>query len=145
VEEHSIKKNEILDMAVKFFFKRVMIKLQFNANLGKFLQFTGMKFLQFTGIEEDDDLLPKSFSLMEPFPNSFNRTTKIGFTLPKGTKVNQKVYDIYGRLIATLVDGWRNAGTHEVTFDGSGFASGVYIYRLQASEFTETKKMVLIR
>lgn len=137
MEEHSIKKNEILDMAVKFFFKRVMIKLQFNANLGKFLQFTG--------IEEDDDLLPKSFSLMEPFPNSFNRTTKIGFTLPKGTKVNQKVYDIYGRLIATLVDGWRNAGTHEVTFDGSGFASGVYIYRLQASEFTETKKMVLIR
>jgi hypothetical protein len=98
-----------------------------------------------TGIEEEDDIIPDNFYLSQNYPNPFIIRTKISFTLPKASRVSLKVYDISGRLVTTLADGIQNAGTYEVTFDGSGFSSGVYIYRLQASEFTETKKMVLIR
>jgi hypothetical protein len=59
--------------------------------------------------------------------------------------VNLGVYDISGRKVAELVDGWRDAGAHEVMFDGSGLASGMYLYRLKAGEFETTGKMVLMK
>jgi hypothetical protein len=59
--------------------------------------------------------------------------------------VNLAVYDISGRLVTTLVNGWREAGVHEVTFDGSGLVSGVYLYQLEAGDFTAGGKMVLIK
>ena len=98
-----------------------------------------------TGIEEEDDIIFDYFFLSQNYPNPFIRSAKISYTLAKASRVNLKVYDISGRLVTILVDSFQNAGTHEVIFDGSGFASGVYIYRLQASKFTETRKMIFVR
>ncbi|MBU1881993.1 T9SS type A sorting domain-containing protein, partial [bacterium] len=78
-------------------------------------------------------------------PNPFNPTTAISIQLSAGSEVNLSVYDISGRKVATLIDGFRNAGSHEVTFDGSQLASGIYLYRLTAGEFSAVGKMVLMK
>lgn len=79
------------------------------------------------------------------YPNPFNPTTLIRYNIPKQIHVTLKVYDILGREVATLVDGEQVAGVHEVAFDGSRFASGVYFYRLSASGVTQVKKMLMIK
>jgi len=78
-------------------------------------------------------------------PNPFNPETTIRYTLPEASRVRMEVYNFQGRKVATLANGWRSAGMHEVTFDGSKLASGVYFYRLQAGEFTASGKMVLMK
>ncbi len=89
---------------------------------------------------------PVEYTLSQNYPNPFNPTTKINFSIQKAGKVQLKVYDMLGREVATLVDKDMNAGQHTVQFDASNLASGVYIYRIQASqEFSAVKKMVLIR
>ncbi len=89
--------------------------------------------------------LPTEFAVSGPYPNPFNPATTLGFALPQAARVNLSIYDASGRLVATLADGWREAGTHQVTFDGSNLASGVYIYRLQAGSFAASGKMVLMK
>ena len=79
------------------------------------------------------------------FPNPFNPITMLRFELPQASFVKMGVYDIAGRLVATLVDGWREVGVHSVTFDGLNLTSGVYICRLQAGAFTAFGKMVLLK
>ena len=88
---------------------------------------------------------PKSFILHDPYPNPFNPITDISFELPGAGFVNLTVYDISGRVVANLVHDWRKAGTYKVTFDGSNLASGVYLYQLQAGEFSAIRKMVLTK
>ncbi|MFH1861371.1 MAG: T9SS type A sorting domain-containing protein, partial [bacterium] len=78
-------------------------------------------------------------------PNPFNPSTTIRFGLPETQQVRLAVFDVQGRQVAVLVDGWREAGYHEALFDGSDLASGVYYYRLQAGEFTTSEKMVLVK
>lgn len=88
---------------------------------------------------------PVSFELSQNFPNPFNPTTEISFSLANNTQVNLSVFNLNGQRIATLVDGGLNAGSHSVTFDASGLSSGVYFYTLQANGATETRKMVLTK
>jgi hypothetical protein len=78
-------------------------------------------------------------------PNPFNPTTAISYKLQAVSHVSLKVYDTAGRLVATLADGWREAGTHQATFDGSNLASGVYLYALQTEDETITGKMMLLK
>ncbi len=78
-------------------------------------------------------------------PNPFNPQTAIKFSLPDAVYVTLKVYDLQGRLVATLADGLMNAGSHDLIFDGSNLASGVYLYRLQADKFTTEAKLVLVK
>jgi hypothetical protein len=78
-------------------------------------------------------------------PNPFNPSTVASYKLQVASHVSLKIYDTAGRLVATLVNGWRDAGEHQVTFDGSRLASGVYIARLQAGENVSTQKMVLLK
>ena len=90
--------------------------------------------------------LPASYSLNQNYPNPFNPTTTISFQLPVACKVKLDVFDVSGRLIESpLRGGWRDAGMHEVMFDGSNLASGIYIYRLTAGDFSATGKMVLMK
>jgi hypothetical protein len=86
-----------------------------------------------------------SFVLYSAYPNPFNPTTEIRYQMPDARKVNLKVYDTAGRLVATLVNGWQEAGSHEVTFDGSKLASGIYLYSLMAGDQVVTGKMVLMK
>jgi len=77
------------------------------------------------------DNVPREFSIVGVAPNPFNPTTTITYDLPEATEVNLAVFDVSGQQITTLVDGWRNAGSHQITFDSSNLSSGVYFYRLQ--------------
>jgi hypothetical protein len=78
-------------------------------------------------------------------PNPFNPSTTIKFELPKASMVRLTVYDMLGREGAVIVNERRDAGVHEVKFDGAGLSSGVYLYRLQAGEFVQTLKLVLLQ
>ena len=95
---------------------------------------------------------PKAFSLSQNVPNPFNPSTTISFTVVEGSslQVTLKVYDIRGSLVRTLVNEVRDAGTYNVFWDGTDekglqVASGVYMYRMQAGNFVQTRKMVLLK
>jgi hypothetical protein len=88
---------------------------------------------------------PDSAMLKDASPNPFNPATVLGYELRVPSLASLKVYDTAGRLVTTLVDGWREAGTHEVTFDGSKLASGMYLYILQSNGQTATGKMMLLK
>jgi len=89
--------------------------------------------------------VPKEYSLSQNYPNPFNPSTTIKFELPKSSVVRLSVYDLLGREVSVLVNERRNAGYHEVKFDGSNLASGVYFYRLQAGEFVSSKRMLILK
>ena len=94
-----------------------------------------------------DDLVNKNnyYKLSNNFPNPFNPSTKITYAIPQSSFIFLIVYDVLGNEIAKLVNEEKPAGNYEVEFDGTGLSSGIYFYRLQAGDYVETKKMVLIR
>jgi hypothetical protein len=83
--------------------------------------------------------------LAQNYPNPYNPTTVVSYQLPVAGAVRLVVYDILGREVAVLVDEKQGAGSYSAHWDARGFASGVYFYRLQAGEFAETKKMILMK
>jgi hypothetical protein len=93
----------------------------------------------------DDPALPLEFALEPNFPNPFNPTTQIRWSLDTGRETSLKVYDVLGREVAVLVDGFIPAGRHQVTFDAAGLTSGVYMYRLQSGTQVRTGKMTLLK
>jgi hypothetical protein len=92
----------------------------------------------------EDGWTPSRATLVSS-PNPFNPSTLLSFQLPVSSRVSLRVYDTAGRSVRSLVDGWREAGSHEVIFDGANLPSGIYIYRLQAGEFSARGKMVLLK
>jgi hypothetical protein len=94
--------------------------------------------------------VPKTYALYQNYPNPFNPSTIINYQLPMNSQVTLKVYDVLGREVATLVDGQQNAGVYKANFDGSRFASGVYFYRITATDnngqrFTAIRKLMLVK
>lgn len=89
--------------------------------------------------------LPAQFELLQNYPNPFNPTTVISYKIPEYSQVNIDVYDVLGGKVATLVNEFRPAGSHQAKFDAKGLSSGIYIYQLRAGSYSETKKMVLMR
>jgi hypothetical protein len=98
-----------------------------------------------TGVETEN--IPTQFVLYQNYPNPFNPTTRIRFSIPKAEKVDLRIYDILGQQITILVNGIKNAGTHEIIFNSSdyGLASGVYIYHITAGDYKLSKKMLLLK
>ncbi|MEW6196410.1 MAG: T9SS type A sorting domain-containing protein [Bacteroidota bacterium] len=88
---------------------------------------------------------PNDYHLGNNYPNPFNPTTVISFNLPQQEHVTLKVYDVLGKEVATLVEGVQNSGRHEVKFDASELASGIYFYTLKAGKFSQTNKMILVK
>jgi acetyl esterase/lipase len=104
------------------------------------------RMLTVTGVEEiSEGTLPRELGLEQNYPNPFNPSTKINFRLQVSGFTSLKVYDVLGREVRTLVNEKLEAGSYETTFDATGLASGVYLYRLQASDFVQTKKLMLLR
>ncbi|MDY0082342.1 MAG: T9SS type A sorting domain-containing protein [Ignavibacteriaceae bacterium] len=99
----------------------------------------------YSQVVEINGTLPNSFSLSQNYPNPFNPTTKINYTIPFDSKVTISVYSITGELITELVNDFVPAGTYNVDFDGSNLASGMYIYKMTAGNFTQTNKMMLMK
>jgi hypothetical protein len=97
------------------------------------------------GIALNNPGVPKSPTLEQNYPNPFNPTTTISYGLSHRSRVALSVYDILGQLVATLVNEEVEAGYHDVRFDGTGLASGVYFYRLRAGDYVATKKLLLVR
>jgi hypothetical protein len=88
---------------------------------------------------------PKTYSLSQNYPNPFNPVTTISYALPQSVHVTLGVYNTLGERVALLVDGEQQAGYHNVELNGSGLASGVYFYRIQAGSFMDVKKLVLMK
>jgi len=98
-----------------------------------------------TSIENISTTTPAEFSLGQNYPNPFNPTTTIRIQVPKDNDVMIKVYDILGKEVATLLNQNMKSGTYEITFDGKSLSSGTYFYKMTSGDFTDIKKMVLIK
>ncbi len=98
-----------------------------------------------TAVKSASDKLPKTFQLYPNYPNPFNPSTMIFYDVPTTSIVSLTVYDLLGREVETLVNQRQSPGKYGVRFDGSRLASGVYIYRLQAGSFSQTKKLMLVK
>jgi len=101
--------------------------------------------IQSIGIKSLKKNIPTEYNLSQNFPNPFNPITKIKFALPTDTFVSLKVFDTMGQEIAALIDNKLQAGIHICEWNGENFASGLYLYRLSADNYTQTKKMLLLR
>jgi hypothetical protein len=101
---------------------------------------TGLTAVSQQGVE-----IPKVFALYNNYPNPFNPSTSINFDIPLRSHVNVEVYSLTGEQVARLVNMNLGPGKYNVIWDASGFPSGVYFYRITASEFTDTRKMVLVK
>jgi uncharacterized protein (TIGR02145 family) len=100
-----------------------------------------------TAVEENQGRqdLPVRFSMSQNYPNPFNPSTTIKYRIPTEGNVSLKVFDLLGNEIATLVNDYRSAGSYSVDFNGKNIPSGIYFYKIQVNEFTEAKKMILLK
>ena len=96
-------------------------------------------------VAEERPTVPSKFALHQNYPNPFNPSTTIAFDLPERAFVSLRIYDILGKEVARLVNDFQSPGYHAVPFDASGFASGVYFYRLSAGSFHDARKLLLLR
>lgn len=102
-------------------------------------------FLDQSDIMTNESVIPDRFDVIDVYPNPFNTMATIKYALPQDTKVLLSIHDVNGRRVATLMDGFRNAGIHEVAFNASHLASGIYLYRLNAGSNTCNGKIVLMK
>jgi hypothetical protein len=98
-----------------------------------------------TSVEEVKGQMPKNYTLGENYPNPFNPTTNIKFSIPESGMVTMKVYNTVGQEVATLVQEQKSAGEYNVSFNAGNLPSGVYIYQIQVNDFTASKKMMLMK
>jgi beta-glucosidase len=117
--------------------------LRISAQTGGF-NLNWFSFDKITGVKEST---PIDFSnrLGQNYPNPFNPTTVISFSLNASQNVSLKVYDVLGREVKTLLNGFTAAGTYNINFDGSGLPSGIYFYKIQTEKFAKTMKMILMK
>ncbi len=118
--------------------------LQFKCILSGFnLSYFDFEFVT-TNVEEES-ALPNNYNLGQNFPNPFNPTTIIRWQTPVDSWQTLKIYNILGNEVATLVDEYRKAGSYEIEFDGTGLSSGIYFYTLKSGNFSDTKKLILLK
>jgi photosystem II stability/assembly factor-like uncharacterized protein len=103
------------------------------------------EFDKVTGITKDGSRVPDIFALLQNYPNPFNPATVISYQLPVNSYVTLKIFDLLGREVATLVNERKDAGMYSVRWNASGFATGMYLVRIQAGSFIDTKKVLLMK
>ena len=143
---------DVVGNGAPFHGDNTLVELHFEGRGG----FSGDDFkVEMTVLDQDHRLLPVSlkdisrlpeeFSLLPNYPNPFNAFTTIGYILPRAAPVRLAVYNMLGREVAVLVDKVQPAGHHQVVWDASNMASGIYLIRLRAEDFTRVEKAVLLR
>lgn len=105
----------------------------------------GVTYGDIVSINQLSSSIPDKFSLQQNYPNPFNPVTQIMFDIPMSSSVKLIIFDLLGREVSKLIDYELNAGRYTYTFDGSNFASGVYFYVINAGDFKETKRMLLVK
>ena len=98
-----------------------------------------------TNVQQVGNIVPTEYKLSQNYPNPFNPTTKINFAIPKQGFVNLKIYDVLGREVRTLVSEVKTPGYYIVDLNAEELSSGVYFYKLSAGNFTDVKRMMLIK
>ena len=98
-----------------------------------------------SGISNINSLIPDHFALDQNYPNPFNPTTVIRYQLPVESQVTIKIFNVIGQEVATLVDGIQKPGFKSVEWNANGFGSGVYFCRFRASDFAQTRKLLLLK
>ena len=98
-----------------------------------------------TGVKDVNNKMPVSFSLSQNYPNPFNPSTQISFSVPYGSNVNITIYDILGNEVTNLINGYYAPGTYKVRWNAQNYASGIYLYKIEAGNFINIKKMVLLK
>jgi hypothetical protein len=98
-----------------------------------------------TGMNNENNILPLKYELSQNFPNPFNPVTNIKFGLPKSGNASLKIYDITGKLVQVCLDGYVNAGYYNAEIDGTTLSSGVYFYKLISGNFSDVKRMILVK
>lgn len=104
-----------------------------------------VKYSQLTGIRSPSSDIPENYNLSQNYPNPFNPVTTIDYQLPVDGFTNIIIYDIMGREISRIVDEFQKAGKYTVTWDGSNYASGTYFYRFTSADYSDTKKLILVK
>ena len=111
-------------------------------DIGKIIKYGQPKV---TNFQSNEDKFPNNYFLCQNFPNPFNPSTTIKYSIPKAENVTLKIYDVLGRQIKTLVNEKKPAGNYTVEYNGNNLPSGIYFYQIQAGNFIETKKMLLLK
>lgn len=133
--------NDANSQLFSFFFNRQPTSVVFDPNNDIVIKTATIS----VGINNTPSIIPARFAVYQNYPNPFNPTTNIKFEIPKNTFVTLKVYDVVGKEVATLINEERNAGSYNVDWNASFYPSGVYFYSFKAGNFTETKRMLLIK
>lgn len=115
-----------------------------NADSGRVFMW-GLKFSSTVGSVGNSNNSPLKYSLLQNYPNPFNPVTTISFEIPKDEFVELKIYDINGREISTIISSKMESGTYTFNWDAAKVSSGIYFYKLTAGDFSETKKMILVK
>ena len=123
---------------------KVALEMKFPGNIVSYRAFK-FNWDNITSTGSNSGLVPESYSLAQNYPNPFNPVTSISYSIPVAGNVSIKVYDMMGREIKSLVSEYKQAGSYNILFDASNFASGVYLYKLEAGSYIASRKMVLIK
>ena len=111
-----------------------------NVQINQEIEFHGV-----VGVSNPVNEIPAHYSLMQNYPNPFNPSTTIEYTLPKNSSLKLTIFDINGKIVQSIINNQVPAGTYKYTFDASAYSSGVYFYRLETPDFSDTKKMILVK
>ena len=114
-----------------------------NSNHDVYLDNISLTLLNESDVQQSSCQALSEYKLLESYPNPFNATTKIQYTIPKPAWVSLKIFNLAGQEIVTLVNGRQSAGVHAYEWNTTGLPSGIYFYRLHAGEFMKTKKLIL--
>ena len=98
-----------------------------------------------TAVSNEPDEIAIKFSLSQNYPNPFNPITQITYSIPETSNVELAVFNMLGKQVATLVNGRKPSGSYSATYNASGLSSGLYIYRIKAGKFSDTKTMLLVK
>lgn len=104
-----------------------------------------MQFIAGEVLHSDETEILQTYFLAQSYPNSFHLSTTFEFTLPQSAFVTLMVYNLRGEQVAILIEEQREAGIHQFIWDTGSLASGIYLYRLEAGEFVQNRKMIIMR